>query len=504
MTGKRKSFSLNDKRRLIEAYDKLPKMSQRAAARKLGIPQATLCTLLKRRQIVPAANNGDRRRIRSGKAPVVEAALVKWIDNAKSCNAPLSGPLVKEKAEELAAKLGEDNFKVSIGWFERFKKRENIVFKKLHGEAAEADMVSPGEWLEDQWQQMRQEYTEENIWNAAESGIYFRALPHSTFTFRSDNKIGGKKLKERITALFACSAVGEKKELFVIGRSHNPRCFNYVHTLPVRYAASAPAWMTRNLFVGWLKEWDRKLAQERRKILLLVDSSPAHDMTNTTLRNIRVEFLPKNATSFLQPCDQGIIRTAKAYFRKEMARTVLQKVDEGSPATAVDIVKKISLLDAVLMLRDAWADVGASTIRDCWRKVGLVMSLKEELETIDPPAEISAEEFEHWIAVDDSTPVSEPVTDDDIIAAVKEGFGMGTDTSDEEEEKVETVVPSRAEMRNAIRILKTGLPHVGFNNFDLLHQFAKEVNLVLDKTTIRICEMTYPHVTEPIHKTEVA
>lgn len=46
--------------------------------------------------------------------------------------------------------------------YERFKKRENIVFKKLHMEAAEVDMVSRNEWLEDQWGQTRQEYMEES------------------------------------------------------------------------------------------------------------------------------------------------------------------------------------------------------------------------------------------------------------------------------------------------------------------------------------------------------
>lgn len=132
MAGKRKSFSLNEKRSLLEAYDKLPKTSQRDAAAKLGIPQATLCSLIKQRETVVAANDG-RKRQRPGKAPVVEAALVKWIDNARSRNAPLSGPLVREKAVALAASLGEDGFKASVGWFERFKKRENIVFKKLHG-----------------------------------------------------------------------------------------------------------------------------------------------------------------------------------------------------------------------------------------------------------------------------------------------------------------------------------------------------------------------------------
>ena len=40
-------------------------------------------------------------------------------------------------------------------------------------------------------------------------------------------------------------------------------------------------------------------------------------------------------------------------------------------------------------------------------------------------------------------------------------------------------------MRKAVRILKTGLLHVGFKNFGLLHRFEKEVNLVLDKSLIQ-------------------
>lgn len=91
------------------------------------------------------------------------------------------------------------------------------------------------------------------------------------------------------------------------------------------------------------------------------------------------------------------------------------------------------------MLQDAWADVEASTIRNCWRKGCLVISPEEEPTAFDPPAEISTEEFEQWIATDDSVPVSEPVTDEDIGAEVREHFGVGTDAvgSEEGEEKEE-------------------------------------------------------------------
>ncbi len=88
MTGKKKSFSLNEKHRLLDIYDKLPKMSQWDAAMKPGVPQATLCSVLKQQETVMAASDGDRKRMRAGKAPVIKAALIKWIDNVQSHNAP--------------------------------------------------------------------------------------------------------------------------------------------------------------------------------------------------------------------------------------------------------------------------------------------------------------------------------------------------------------------------------------------------------------------------------
>jgi len=46
--------------------------------------------------------------------------------------------------------------------------------------------------------------------------------------------------------------------------------------------------------------------------VLLVDNCTAHNVS-LNLKNIKLVFLPANITSFIQPCDQGIIRTLKAY-----------------------------------------------------------------------------------------------------------------------------------------------------------------------------------------------
>lgn len=69
----------------------------------------------------------------------------------------------------------------------------------------------------------------------------------------------------------------------------------------------------------------------RRKILLFIDNCPAHHTTLGFLTNIRVEFLPKNTTSKLQPCDQGIIRNLKHYYRQKLVRRLLLAIDIGRP-----------------------------------------------------------------------------------------------------------------------------------------------------------------------------
>ena len=84
---------------------------------------------------------------------------------------------------------------------------------------------------------------------------------------KGDEAKGSKKAKERITALLACSAVGEKLTPLVIGRSANPRCFRGVTAcLPVTYAANKKASMTSDLFQSRLNTVNIKMKSENRSI----------------------------------------------------------------------------------------------------------------------------------------------------------------------------------------------------------------------------------------------
>ena len=100
--------------------------------------------------------------------------------------------------------------------------------------------------------------------------------------------------------------------LFVL-RSKKTRCFkkleNIYHANGVHYFANAKAWITCEIMQKVLKMLDKKMIAEGRNVLLFLDNAPSHpDILQEGLKNIKLEFLPKNTTSRLQPCDAGIIK----------------------------------------------------------------------------------------------------------------------------------------------------------------------------------------------------
>ena len=111
--------------------------------------------------------------------------------------------------------------------------------------------------------------------------------------------------------------------------------------MPVEYFSSANAWMTNLIFNNWLIKWDREL---RQKIILLIDNCTAHT-NNLSLKNIKIIFLPSNTTSLIQPCDQGIIRTLKAYYHRQICEKIIAELDEIRDQSDA-IAKKSSFLDA--------------------------------------------------------------------------------------------------------------------------------------------------------------
>ena len=70
--------------------------------------------------------------------------------------------------------------------------------------------------------------------------------------------------------------------------------------------------------------------------------------------------------ALLQPCDQGIIRTAKYYYRFKVRERILREIDNNCLERAelcnsVNIAERTFLLDAVHLINEAWSMVSDAT-----------------------------------------------------------------------------------------------------------------------------------------------
>ena len=170
------------------------------------------------------------------------------------------------------------DFNPTNGWITRWKAREGIAFKRAHGEKNDANSPAAEDWVTKVLPDILKDYAPKDIFNADETGIYFKALPDGTLCFRSEEISGSKKNKERLTVMVAANMDGsEKLPLLVVGKSKSPRCFRGI-SLPVAYNNSKNAWMTSAIFQTWLIDLNKRMKKGRR-ILLIVDNCSAHPKT---------------------------------------------------------------------------------------------------------------------------------------------------------------------------------------------------------------------------------
>ena len=117
--------------------------------------------------------------------------------------------------------------------------------------------------------------------------------------------------------------------------------------------------MDGKLFEEWLRQLDRKFAFEGRNVAFVIDNCLGHPQVDN-LKAIKLSFLPPNTNSKIQPMDQGVIRSLKAKYRKNVVRKIIQSVDKKK------IPPKISFLQGMQMLVSAWDPLSTQTIMNCF------------------------------------------------------------------------------------------------------------------------------------------
>lgn len=443
--------TLEQRIRIIEEVEKNPFEKRIHIARRLNLKPSTLNSIISkkddiRKQAEKFGTSAKKRKIgREAKFEDLESLLFEWYCQARASQIPIDGPILREKALEIAALKGIENFTASNGWISRFKERYGLKFKKLCGESASCDDGVIQDWFS-KLPTLIQGYDPRDIYNADETGLFYKCLPDHTLALKGEACHGGKSSKERLTVLLCTNSDGsDKRKPVVIGKSARPRCFKNIKSLPVIYRANSRAWITNEFFYRFLHDFDDAIGRQGRKVVLFVDNCSAHSKDISSLKNVKVIFYPPNCTSRVQPLDLGIIHSFKRHYRKNLVRKAVALIEEGNRENV-----KIDVLQAINFIVVAWENVSPETIQNCFKKAQGNVAVTENVSNHEMENdEIMQFEdgegvtFDEYVSVDDKVVTSGVI---DIEEMVKEKEGIENESEEDgESSTVVTEVPTFAE-----------------------------------------------------------
>ncbi|XP_043480281.1 tigger transposable element-derived protein 4-like [Leptopilina heterotoma] len=212
--------------------------------------------------------------------------------------------------------------------------------------------------------------------------------------------------------------------------------------------------MTSEIFLREFKEWDKELRKKDRQIVVFVDNCPAHYVT-----------------SVLQPMDQGVIKSFKSHYRRKLVLQFIENCEHGN------LDKKLSLLEAIRFMAEAWASVSTETIKHCFQKSRICIT--ENLTTNEGNSNddcslfdwihnnninINTDNIDDYESIDNELIVSELPSDQEILLSIKKN--TTEDVSDEEDENEDESCVQHISSVQALSALQTLSTFFETNNLE--------------------------------------
>ncbi|GFW22895.1 tigger transposable element-derived protein 1 [Trichonephila clavipes] len=226
-----------------------------------------------------------------------ERAIAIWIEEQVQRRIPVSGYLIQEKA---------------LQFYKSMKQGECAT---AHEGAAKIFPEELAKIIEDG------DYSADQVFNADETGLYWKKLPNRTYIAKDEKTASGHKAsKDRVTLLLCSNASGDRmSKPLLINKSLRPRALKASHP-------------------------------------------------QLEHPNVQLVFLLPNTTSLIQPLDQGIIATFKKYYIKTTYKFILNKL-ENETLTVKDVWKQFSIFDCLIHVASASAQIRPKTLNARWKKI---------------------------------------------------------------------------------------------------------------------------------------
>lgn len=416
-----------------------------------------------------SAGFSARKHMKPAKSQDLDEAVYKWYVQERSVGVKVRAVEIASAATDLAEHLAIPNFKASDGWLWRFRKRHGLTNLKTRGEAGSADAASVEPYRLKLNDVIKKEgLLMSQLYNADETGLYWRSLPKNTQVRKGEEKTPGHKMsKDRISAMCCANADGmHRLKLAVVGKSKRPRALkDYMHQLPVIYYNSKKAWFNSGICTDWFfkhfvpevrryQEEELKFPPEEVKALLLLDNAPAHPSEEkliTTDGKIRVMFLPPNTTSLIQPMDQGVISACKRRYQRRYLSEVLVVIEDEEDIEndtrglrTLQKMKNYNLKSGLFNFASSWKDLKISTLANSWKKLLYDADQDLDFEGFEAAdfhrilvrggeTEVTMDDVQEWLDENESDPGYQILSAEEIAAEVLAVTEHTSDNDDEEE-----------------------------------------------------------------------
>ncbi|KAG0417905.1 hypothetical protein HPB47_005270 [Ixodes persulcatus] len=143
--------------------------SQAEVARESKISKQTVSDYIRNKTKIKKAaekSTGSRQKnVSKGSHPKPEEALHTWLNATVAKRVPVSGDLLKRKAETLALQMKITNFKFSDGWLRNFKKRYDLAFKKMCGKSGAIDSTIVTNYRAERLHALLRQYSPDDTFN---------------------------------------------------------------------------------------------------------------------------------------------------------------------------------------------------------------------------------------------------------------------------------------------------------------------------------------------------
>ena len=229
--------------------------------------------------------------------------------------------------------------------------------------------------------------------------------------------------------------------------------------MSVDWYASKNAWMTGEIHHQIMSKLNNEMRLSNRHILYVCDNASSHQVREYS--HIKFLMLPRNATSIMQPLDQGIILSAKRRYKKRLAERYLACVENNKDANS--LLKALDIVQATNMIAASWRETSSTIIQNCFHKAGF------KHHAVDPASEIQEDplpapapdvwnrvqrwlgdvQFDEFAASEPEAGTAQPMSDQDIVNIVL----TENDVQEESDDELEEEIPSASAIKTSVEFL---------------------------------------------------